>query len=212
MSAPKRRTSYDKLANSVRTANPQQVADSIGDNLRAIAPHAPRVASETASTAVRGLTFLQSKLPPSSVDPFSPTPQFGKPNRMTSDVEISKFLRYYEAVENPIGVMSLISKGKGTRQHVEAIREVYPLLYSDMQGAVNRRLMDAKRPLSYEERLKLGVFYDMPTMRAMTPAFQKNIQGTFLPTPQEPASVPSGGPKIDIAGDTMTSTDKAAYR
>lgn len=212
MSAVKRRSSYDKLADSIRTADPQQTAARLGESLQNLAPHAPGVAAETASTAVRGLTFLQSKLPASSADPFSPTPQFGKPNRMTSDVDISKFLRYAEAVDDPISVMTLISKGKGTRQHVEAIKEVYPLLYSQMQGDVTRRLMDAKRPLSFDERLKLGTFYDMPTMRAMTPEFQKTLQGTFSPTQSEPGAVASGGPTIDIASNTMTSTDKAAYR
>lgn len=208
------REGYHAAATAIRSdaARPGAVAERVAEQLAPYAGVAPKATAAASATAIRGLMFLHSKLPPATNDPFSPTPQFQKPDRMTSDVEIAKFMRYKEAVDNPTRVLSLIAKGKGTRQHVEALREVYPNLYAQMQNDVNRRLMDAKRPLSYEERLKLGVFYDMPTMRAMTPAFQKNIQGTFLPTPQEPASVPSGGPKIDIAGDTMTSTDKAAYR
>ena len=208
------REGYHAAATAIRSdaARPGAVAERVAEQLAPYAGVAPKATAAASATAIRGLMFLHSKLPPATNDPFSPTPQFQKPDRMTSDVEIAKFMRYKEAVDNPTRVLSLIAKGKGTRQHVEALREVYPNLYAQMQNDVNRRLMDAKRPLSYEERLKLGVFYDMPTMRAMTPEFQKNIQGTFLPTPQEPASVPSGGPKIDIAGDTMTSTDKAAYR
>jgi len=208
------REGYHAAATAIRSdaARPGAVAERVAEQLAPYAGVAPKATAAASATAIRGLMFLHSKLPPATNDPFSPTPQFQKPDRMTSDVEISKFMRYKEAVDNPTRVLSLIAQGKGTRQHVEALRAVYPSLYAQMQNDVNRRLMDAKRPLSYNERLKLGLFYDMPTMRAMTPAFQKNIQGTFSPPQNEPGAVPSGGPKIDIADSTMTSTDKAAYR
>jgi len=121
-------------------------------------------------------------------------------------------MRYRDAVNDPIGVLEQARNGKITAESVEAIKAVYPRLYDQLCDTVIRATVDAKRPVSYQESIRIGILLDRPTNWSMTPKAQKNIQSTFSPPQTGPGAVPSGGPKIDIADSTMTSTDKAAYR
>ena len=208
------RESYDKSANQIRSAaaRPGALSEQIAGSLSEYAEHAPRATAAAAATAVRGVQFLASKLPPPTADPTSLTPQLSKPNRMVSDVAIAKWMRYRDAVNDPIGVLEQARSGKITAEAVEAVKVVYPKLYDQLCETVIRATVDVKHPVSYQESIRIGILLGRPTNWSMTPKAQKTLQGTFSPPQTGPGAVPSGGPKIDIADSTMTSTDKAAYR
>lgn len=207
------RESYDKSANQIRSiaARPEALSNQVSDSLRDYSDHAPRATAAAAATAVRGVEFLASKLPPTTSDPNSLTPQLSKPNRMVSDIAIAKWMRYRDAVNDPVSVLTQARTGKITPEAVEAVKAVYPKLYEQLCDTVIRATVDAKRPISYQESIRIGILLDRPTDWSMTPKAQKAIQGTYLPPTPAPKSVSSGA-QINISKDTMTSTERAAYR
>ena len=207
------RESYDKSANQIRSiaARPEALSNQVSDSLRDYSDHAPRATAAAAATAVRGVDFLASKLPPTTSDPNSLTPQLSKPNRMVSDIAIAKWMRYRDAVNDPVSVLTQARTGKITPEAVEAVKAVYPKLYEQLCDTVIRATVDAKRPISYQESIRIGILLDRPTDWSMTPKAQKAIQGTYLPPTPAPKSVSSGA-QINISKDTMTSTERAAYR
>lgn len=207
------RESYDKSANQIRSiaARPEALSNQVSESLRDYSDHAPRATAAAAATAVRGVEFLASKLPPTTSDPTSLTPQLSKPNRMVSDIAIAKWMRYRDAVNDPVSVLAQARTGKITPEAVEAVKAVYPKLYEQLCDTVIRATVDAKRPLSYQESIRIGILLDRPTDWSMTPKAQKAIQGTYLPPTPAPKSVSSGA-QINISKDTMTSTERAAYR
>lgn len=207
------RESYDKSANQIRSiaARPEALSNQVSDSLRDYSDHAPRATAAAAATAVRGVEFLASKLPPTTSDPTSLTPQLSKPNRMVSDIAIAKWMRYRDAVNDPVSVLTQARTGKITPEAVEAVKAVYPKLYEQLCDTVIRATVDAKRQISYQESIRIGILLDRPTDWSMTPKAQKAIQGTYLPPTPAPKSVSSGA-QINISEDTMTSTERAAYR
>lgn len=211
-SAAQRRAKYDKVSTSVRNAQPDAVAENVGRHLDALASYAPNTSSAVSQTAVRGLMFLQSKLPPPIANTKSLTPQFENPNRMVSDIDINNFMHYAEAVNDPLAVIGLLAKGKGTKRHVEALKEVYPGIYGQLLNQVTVSMANASRPPNYEETIKLGVLYDTPTTMAMTPESQKAIQSTFLPVEPEQESVASANTTTKLAESEMTQVERAQAR
>lgn len=207
------RENYYTDANDIRmsAARPGALTERIAENLAPYAGSAPKAVAAASATAVRGVTFLASKLPPSGIDPTSLTPQLEKPDRMTSDIAITKWMKYKRAVDNPLSVLADAKSGKLTPEAVEAVKFVYPKIYEQLCDTVVRATVDAKRPLSYQESIRVGILLDRPTDWSMTPKAQKAIQGTYLPPTPAPKSVSSGA-QINISEDTMTSTERAAYR
>ncbi len=149
----------DVLATS--QANPAATAERLSQSVQDLAEHHPRVASAVVSKTIKGLTFLHSKLPPSRRDPFSLTPHLDKKLRV-SDAEVFKFNLYADAVHNPMMVLTEANNGTLVPEHVEAVREVYPALYSEIQEHVKASLANATRELPYAKQNQLGVLLGIP--------------------------------------------------
>lgn len=208
------RENYYTDANDIRmsAARPGALTERIAENLAPYAGSAPKAVAAASATAVRGVTFLASKLPPSGIDPTSLTPQLEKPDRMTSDIAITKWMKYKRAVDNPLSVLADAKSGKLTPEAVEAVKFVYPKIYEQLCDTVVRATVDAKRPLSYQESIRVGILLDRPTDWSMTPSAQKVIQGTYALPQQPPNQVSSGGKKINLASTYETTTTRVMSR
>lgn len=208
------RENYYTDANDIRmsAARPGALTERIAENLAPYAGSAPKAVAAASATAVRGVTFLASKLPPSGIDPTSLTPQLEKPDRMTSDIAITKWMKYKRAVDNPLSVLADAKSGKLTPEAVEAVKFVYPKIYEQLCDMVLRATVDAKRPLSYQESIRVGILLDRPTDWSMTPSAQKVIQGTYALPQQPPNQVSSGGKKINLASTYETTTTRVMSR
>jgi len=208
------RENYYAEANDIRmsAARPGALTERIAENLAPYAGSAPKAVAAASATAVRGVTFLASKLPPSGTDPTSLTPQLEKPDRMTSDIAITKWMKYKRAVDNPLSVLSDAKSGKLTPEAVEAVKFVYPKIYEQLCDTVIRATVDAKRPLTYQESIRVGILLDRPTDWSMTPSAQKVIQSTYALPQQPPNRVSSGGKKINLASTYETTTTRVMSR
>lgn len=195
----------------MRSADAASIANRVGEQFGDLATSAPKTSAAIAATAARGVAFLREKLPPTVSDPYTPTPQFSEPNRMVSDIDISNFMHYAEAVSDPIGVMNLVAKGKGNRRHVDALQAVYPKLYKAMIMRVTHNLIHARKPLSFQALNNVHILTGVPTSRAMSSQSQKALGATFAVSSGQKPSIPSGA-SISISKNYQTSLDRIARK
>ena len=118
--------------------------------------HAPKISQAMQETAIRGLSFLATKVP---VNPHAgPLDKEQEP----SFAQISKFMRYHTAVENPLVILKEIEANKILPETIEALDNVYPKLLSEIKATLLGEMTDqlAKGPIEmdYQKRVVLSKF------------------------------------------------------
>jgi hypothetical protein len=159
---------------------------------RAIGPlgkDAPNVAASLAVKSAAAYSFLASKVPKGRVNGRSLTPQLEKTR--FSDYELLTFDRYMSGIRDPLSVFDDMKKGKLSREKVEAVREVYPEMYVEMQEKVWDHVASQGEKLPYEKRIQLGIMFGIPTDETLDPAFMMTLQ--------ESAAGGGGGPGAESA-------------
>lgn len=189
MDGPKSKYTSRAAAISAMASNPDAQASHMARVTDNMSDHAPNTAAALSMVSARGTAYLASQLPGGHIDPRSLTPHLEK--RRVSDIEADQWLRRYEAVENPLGVIDDMRKGKLSREAVEAMKVVYPKIYQQMQGEVMTQLVERTTPLAYAQKLQLGLLLDIPTDATLAPDFISAIQATYGP---------GGGPENDNGG------------
>lgn len=145
----------------------------------------PNVVQGIHSTAINAAQFLNSKLPkPATNMPLSAKYE-------PSDAEKSKFLRYYNAVNDPVSVLADIRHGALSNESMEALQAVHPDLLADMRKKLAGEL-SSKKEAAYPAAVKLaiGKFMGSPMSPSMTPAAimanQASLNGPQLGSQQAP--------------------------
>jgi hypothetical protein len=142
--------------------------DHMSASTEAMYEAAPNVAGSVHAAMIRGVQFLDSKIPaPKTQFPLSPT---WKP----SQAQIAQFSRYYRAVNDPLSVMTEVKRGTLTHADLESLQVVHPQLLQQMQQSVIENL-DPKtaRTLPYQTQLSIAKFIGQPLDENMTtPAIQ----------------------------------------
>ena len=172
---------------------------------------APKTYGQLKQVAGRAFVFLDSKLPRKTlqVNPFL------KKSYPISDQEIYKFKKYVKAVEDPLSVLKDLNSGSISREGIEAIRFVYPTLYSEMQSSVYDALEKSGGETSYKHRLQLGILMDMPTDLALEPESIRGLQSFY----KEAQVSQAGGAisavaadKLDLSQSQATELEKVSNR
>lgn len=202
---------FDRRAETMAAlqANPVALSHRVGSALAPFVDAAPKASQAATATAMTGLQFLASKMPPSRQDPFTLQPQF-QPVSRASDSEIAQHARYLEALDHPTMILDLAKSGGLTPDHVEAVKAVYPKLYDQMREEIFRGLVTSKSELPYGRRIQLGILLDLPTDQTLAPDFVSAIQATY--TASEKAGEEPPPPQLsqlDVAGSLQTSTQSA---
>ena len=211
MGGAKLRAEYERRAEQLNRlkSDPSALSNRIAATLGPMTDGHPGVGAAARATAVRGFDFLASKMPPGREDPNSLQPHLERPR--LSDAEASSMRRYMEAADDPTMVYEAARKGTLTREHVEAVKAIYPKLYAEMQVAVMESLASSRQKLSYARRIQLGILLDIPTDKTLSPDFQKAVQGTYQASgPQDAESPPPTLSRpIDVATGLQTATQAA---
>lgn len=174
------RKDYQRVSSEAAkaVANPGKTTERLSASMGDLPTQAPKAAQAIITTTLRGASFLASKIPPSRRDPYTLQPQFQDEGRV-SDAEAAKFMRYAHAVDDPLIVLREAKKGTLTREHVEAVKEVYPDLYQEMRVSVMKTMLDTNKEASYSKRIQFGILLDIPTDRTLAPDFMQAIQSSF---------------------------------
>lgn len=170
----------DRLIQIVQ--NPEEMQTVLDDIADPYDDHAPQVANNLRLSAANALAFLASKAPRKThsapgMAPIEPT---------TADVK--RFERYLAAVNDPAGLLDDAMRGNLTSESVEAVKTVYPQIFSTIQAQIAERLSNSPN-ISYQRRMQLSSLLgqDMTGTRKLGLTAQ-SVYGTQRPqaaTPQQ---------------------------
>lgn len=145
---------------------------------------APQLSTALGAAAARGVEFLRSKRPTPNIRPSDILAHLDNRQRV-SDTEMSKYMRYVDAVENPIKTIEDFGKGQMSREQAEALRAVYPRLFGDLQMQVMEKVAARKESLPYQTLAHLDVLFDRPFHPMFEPDRIRAFQGVFQRTREE---------------------------
>lgn len=199
--AEKIKAKIDEVQDHVQS--PERLVDVLHNATKDGADAAPKTMAAVQAATLKGLQFLQSKIPP--------TPQatpFEKPRDIPSD-QLATFARYYTAVHNPMSVLQDLKRGVVHPEAIGALQAVYPNLYSKMQQEAIEQVgtVKDKGTIPFQTRLTLSKFMGQPLDSLLTPQAIQSAQVAFtMPDQGKPAMKPSakGMQKLNIAGRMET--------
>jgi hypothetical protein len=195
-----------KLAEITETA--QQGPAAIERKLGNIASVAPNAAVGMAAAMSRGTSYLQQVAPTGLIDTESLVPHLEKPQ--VDPVSIAKFARAVQVVEDPLSVFDELEAGTLTRDHVQALRTVYPDIYNDIRLKVADELSLLKEPPAFERRIQLGTLLDLPTDKSLRPSSIAAAQAGYQQQEQTPPPEPPPLPQGTMAETLKTESQKLA--
>jgi hypothetical protein len=154
-----------------------------------LAHAAPLTAEAVTRKTIKAINFLAAKIPKRPYETLFPS---GKQRDFTpSSMEIARFERYLQVVDSPMTVLQELKQGTLTREHVEALRTVYPDLYSRIQQQVLAQLQDAKEDeIPYSKRVQVSILLDIPGDDSLLGKNVAALQANFTRQEQDQ----SGGP------------------
>lgn len=137
-----------------------------------------------------------------------------------SPAQAMSFARRVEAVSDPAGVYERLASEQAmlSLEAAEAMRTVYPQLFSQAQQRVQERLAESPKSIPYRQRVQMSLLYKLPFDVALSPDNLKISQSVYerkVPIPPLGAPQP---PMPSVAGETnltalfQTTSDRRAMR
>lgn len=196
------------------TTSPEKFAEKMSKSLYNIAQAAPETADAILQNSQKTLEFLNSKMPKNS-NPLS-GPKFMVREYTPSSMEMSKFERYIQVLDNPMSALDELEAGTLTREHVEVLKEVYPNLYTRIQQEVSNKVADETK-MDYNKKVQLGILLDITTDPSLISENLMALQANFAVQPEvdNNGSVPqtaTGAAKLDMASRSETPTEQNLRR
>lgn len=140
----------------------------------------PQTSTVIASKAMNAAQFLKAKQPAQNISPSEIFAHLEDRQRV-SDTEMSKYLRYVEAVENPIDIIKRFGEtGDMSREASEALRTVYPKLFFQFEKYITDKLTELKDPLPYQSLLQLSIILNRAMHPTLEPSFISMCQGMHM--------------------------------
>lgn len=211
--AGSRRERFDKSAKAVNSyaANPDSAIDKVADRMGRMGA-SERVATGYAAAVARGNEFLKSKLPAPLVRASDRQPDLNVTQRV-SNADMAKFLRYSEAVTDPMSVIAALERGDMTRESAEALRTVYPKMYADLKERVTNHVVEARDRIPRSKLVQLSILFDEPYHFSMEPGFVATMQRVAGPAESPEARkqsfiAPSARQAPDSASQMQTNTQR----
>lgn len=169
--------------------------------------HMPETSMALAGMITRGNAYLAREAPgmPDERVVFGPA---RKPN--PDPVSLARFTRKAQVVDDPMSVLDELEGRTLTMDHVKALREVYPRLFSDIQSRVTDELAEQSEKgnrLPYSDQVMIGTLLQIPTVPSLLPEHIAVSQAA-LKTPTAQPTAPARAPAKRSASTHMTKLEK----
>jgi len=194
-----------------RVSDPMALAEHVTQATAIVGDRLPDAGAQLAATSARAVGLLRRTAPPGS-SPMqmlgAPTP---RPSQVVSTEEMRSWLLRAEAVDDPIRVLDAAAAGVLVGEHVEALREVYPALYSSMTQTIVEEISSSDEPLAYEGRVTLSILLGLPTDASLLPEAIAAAQATHTPPESEPSGpvvTPGNARPPNLSSGVMTATQR----
>jgi hypothetical protein len=170
----------DKVVVAAQT-DPTKLENISGDLAETLPDHSAHLAA----TSARAMSYLASLRP----DTGKPSPL--EPERVPSAVEIAKYNRALEIVEQPLTILKHVKDGTITPQDITTISTVYPALYDSMKEQVMDKLVEYSQKdvkLDYATKIGLSLFLGTNLESSTRPNNIMANQAIYAPPmpPQKP--------------------------
>jgi hypothetical protein len=171
----------------------------------AIAYAAPQTAELVGNRAISAIQFLQSQIPKRPYEAIFPT-ETQKPYEPSS-MELAKFERYIQVVDNPLSVLQDLEAGTLTQDHVKALKAVYPRMYSEIKQSVLAGLQSkAEADVPYSKKVQISILFGVPVDASL---IGRNIAGMQAMYGTERAAQETGAQGGQASGAARSSVDPA---
>lgn len=184
------RENFEQVTQHVATLknNPELQQSRLATETNELGTVAPNTAMSIGVTHMRAVVYLSANTPPSLAPPSMLTPFVPRAKQKSLSLDEMKFMRKAQAVQDPKGT---ILKGLDTRtlslDSVNAIKEVYPKLFADLQRIVGDKVAERKdpeSPLDTDVLYRLGLITGVKTHFTQEPSFISAVQATKTPPPK----------------------------
>lgn len=191
---------FDRLKQEV--GNREQFAKNFIDLNNTMFNLAPNSSNNMLKTVFMARDFLLSKLP---VNPYEGQPWREK-DWQPSPYDISKYLRYREAVEKPSVILSQIKNGYVTPEAIEVLDAVYPATKELIKQKMLEKISNAKE-IPQEKRVMLFKVFGIPLDGFSSNRLFGQMQGNAALMIQQEAQQNNMGQPINTSkvGDPMAS-------
>ena len=207
----RRPQTFEGVAKSVRDAqgNPSLVERHVQAQMGSAVLDAPQTYAQVLAASMRAQHFLESMLPAKQTDPLSLRPDLSRGD--VSDTEKYDFMQYARTIENPLDVFKDVRDGSVTSQQIDAIKFVFPDLYSQMRAEVQWQNMMATKPLDYEKQIHVGTLLGVTTDQVLEPDYQAYQKAAFEQKEEDNAPVGSRSPggESKLSKDYMSASQQA---
>lgn len=129
-----------------------------------------------------GVEYLHANAPK---DPLAGKTFFSNGgNYQPSDYEMAIFKNRYDVVHNPLVAIKAIGQGTVSPEQIDALKNVYPAIYQNLQKATISAIMEHGKDIPYQKKLVASQIFGMPADYTMTPEFVQAMQQNMLPADQ----------------------------
>lgn len=178
-------------------ADPEGVRAAVREKVGAADPD---LANAIADATLVKLQYLQKHAPKAP-----PPSMFGPRTWKLSTGEIERFARRVRAAEDPLTVLRDVERGTVTAEAAEALREVYPELFTEVQTRLLGRAAELEAKLPYQRVMSLSLLFDAPLDDSLRPQNLAVLQSAHAssaaqgPSPAAPGQPPQPPPP-SVAG------------
>ena len=204
-----RREAFDRRSKELTEflTRPEKTLKKIDATIASVSEVAPNVATAMKVQAVKAARYLYDQAPKPETEQLLLSHKW-----RPSDVDLARFERIAAVIDDPSNALKSLRAGCLTVEEVEALKEVYPRMYSKIVTTIAEQIPELRDKLPYKERVQLSVLFDVPVDATMETGFLQAMQqiGMAQATPMQP---PSGrqAPRRQAAGQySKMSTDSAS--
>ena len=222
MSNAERLEKFEKTVEKLKTLTdvPDAMLDQLDAATKDTFEYAPKITQGLQLAAIRATSFLASKVPQPPDKGILDQPY------QPSQAQIITFMRYVDAVENPLIALKQLEENAVNGETIETLKTVYPSLYTDIKSQIVASMADkmasGKLDLPYQRRVVLSRFLEMPLDSSFRPEIVARNQATLatLAAKEEAkeeaqASIkPSqaGAAKVSLSSRSQSITEKVSSR
>lgn len=161
--------------------DPEGFIDLLVKKTAKVAAASPDTAMALQQRLATAVQFLNSKMPKASIE----NGMFARAYQPSS-MEMAKFGRYLQVVEQPMSALEELKAGTLTREHVEALQAVAPAIYKLIQQETIQYMSTPEaQKLPYAKKLQLGIMLNVPADSALQPKALLQLQQSINVEPEQ---------------------------
>ncbi len=210
--AKNQKEAYQNVLKNVGTLqnDPEMFTERLAKTTARISQVSPDIALETQETLIRAMMYIAQNIPR---DPSQGTNTIFERHYQPSSMEMARMERIVQAVENPFSILEDLEHGTLTREHVNAVKVVYPAVYAAIRTQAIERIATDGQTMNYNRKVQAGILLDIPTDESLMPYAIAGLQSNFAQQNADAAQVqqgavaPTTGGLQDLGGASRTATD-----